>query len=231
MHVWYVLLNSTYLLNYLLNKPMIDRSINWSIDWYTNRPFAHASKETYETSRDWSIYGPAIVIKRKHRDTELLTRWTHTSHRPASKRCCCRRCCCCSTVHHPTATKDLRARSICALRSHSSTSQDYSIRDGRSFAKLSVKAVTYDWKTLRHILSSNLSVYSQPSQLQILAQCFQSVSVLPGCPTFAEQVSSQWMPSSDNRVANNRHWKYGTHKTERRKREVWSAEGATIEAP
>ena len=196
MYVWYVLLNSTYLLKYLLNKPMIDRSINWSIDWYTNRPFAHASKETYETSRDWSIYGPAIVIKRKHRDTELLTRWTHTSHRPASKRCCWRRCCCGSTVHHPTATKDLRARSICALRSHSSTSQDYSIRDGRSFAKLSVKAVTYDWKTLRHILSSNLSVYSQPSQLQILAQCFQSVSVLPGCPTFAEQVSSQWMPSA-----------------------------------
>ena len=207
MYVWYVLLNSTYLLNYLLNKPMIDRSLNWSIDWYTNRPFAYASKETYETSRDWSIYGPAIVIKRKHRDTELLTRWTHTSHRPASKRCCC---CCCSTVHHPTATKDLRARSICALRSHSSTSQDYSIRDGRSFAKLSVKAVTYDRKTIRHILLSNLSVYSQPSQLQILRHVFsrfqfcrvvqplQNKSHVSGCHPHCESKKTRHLTLAHN---------------------------------
>ena len=36
-----------------------------------------------------------------------------------------------------------------------------------------------------------------------------------------------WTTLVTVRVAKNRHWKYGTHKTERRKREVWSAEGAT----
>jgi len=53
---------------------------------------------------------------------------------------------------------------------------------------------------------------------------------LGGPVNFHHWLRLPWTILVTVRVANNRHWKYGTHKTER-KREVWRAEGATIKAP
>ena len=53
---------------------------------------------------------------------------------------------------------------------------------------------------------------------------------LGGPVNFHHWLRLPWTTLVTVKVVNNRHWKYGTHKTERRKREVWSAEGATIEA-